>query len=461
VWPATLKGSWVSEKRFDSFAVFATFLVVLVAVSTIIGSTAERPTGSKSEPGGATASNTVEVTLKELSISPATITVAEGGSLHVVNSGAIPHNFSIQGTDLKTPDLDAGESAHLELGELKPGSYEVICEVPGHAGGGMTGTMTVAATGDPSVVAAEPVAATDHTSADMQQKMVDSMTAFPATTEGVGNQLLEPKMQGGFKVYDLTAEVTKWEVSAGKIVDAWSYNGMVPAPMIKVDVGDKVKINLHNKLEVATDLHLHGIKMENRFDGVAPLTQPLIETGDTFTYEFTANEPAVAMYHSHFMSQIGVPNGLFGTIYVGEMPLPAGRTVAGRELPASIDVAQRFPMVLNDSGVIGYSLNGKSFPATAPISGKLGDWVVFDYFNEGTQVHPMHLHRFDQIVIAKDGFPLDSPYTVDTLNVAPGERFSVLVNLDTPGTWVWHCHILPHVEKDDGMFGMVTAVVVK
>lgn len=451
----------MSEKRFDSFAIFATFLLVLVAVSTIIASTSDRPARSGVKSGGSTASKTVEVTLRELSFTPATISVAEGGSIHVVNSGAIPHNFSIQGTDLRTADLSAGESAHLELGALKPGSYEVVCSVPGHAEGGMTGTLTIAAAGDAAVAAAAPAAPADHTSADMLQKMVDSMTAFPAKTEGVGNQLLEPKIENGFKVYDLTAAVTKWEVSAGKVVDAWSYNGMVPAPMIKVNVGDKVKINLHNKLEIATDLHLHGIKMENKFDGVAPLTQPLIESGDTFTYEFTANEPAVAMYHSHFMSQIGVPNGLFGTIYVGEMPLPLGKTIAGRQLPDSINPTQRFPMVLNDSGVIGYSLNGKSFPATAPISGELGDWVVFDYFNEGTQVHPMHLHRFDQIVIAKDGYPLDAPYMVDVLNVAPGERYSVLVHLDTPGTWVWHCHILPHVEKDDGMFGMVTAVVVK
>jgi FtsP/CotA-like multicopper oxidase with cupredoxin domain len=87
--------------------------------------------------------------------------------------------------------------------------------------------------------------------------------------------------------------------------------------------------------------------------------------------------------------------------------------------------------------------------------------VLFHYFNEGTQIHPMHLHQFDQIVVAKDGFTLDQPYVVDTLNVAPGERYSVLVNLDKAGTWVWHCHILPHVEGDNGMFGMVTAIVVK
>jgi FtsP/CotA-like multicopper oxidase with cupredoxin domain len=55
---------------------------------------------------------------------------------------------------------------------------------------------------------------------------------------------------------------------------------------------------------------------------------------------------------------------------------------------------------------------------------------------------------------------VDQPYVVDTLDVAPGERYSVLVHLDAPGTWVWHCHILNHVESEDGMFGMVTAVVV-
>ena len=67
-------------------------------------------------------------------------------------------------------------------------------------------------------------------------------------------------------------------------------------------------------------------------------------------------------------------------------------------------------MVLNDAGVIGYSLNGKSFPATAArTSAKVGDWVLIHYFNEGTQIHPMHLHQFDQIVVAKDGYPLDQP----------------------------------------------------
>jgi len=167
------------------------------------------------------------------------------------------------------------------------------------------------------------------------------------------------------------------------------------------------------------------------------------------------------MYHAHVHGDQAVPNGLFGTMYVGDVPVPAGRTISGIEVPADLPIAEDIPMVLNDAGAIGLSLNGKSFPATEPLVLQQGDWVRVTYFNEGLQVHPMHLHGFEQIVYAKDGEPLDSPYAADTILVAPGERYTVLFHADAPGTWVWHCHILNHVETDTGMFGMVTAVVVE
>jgi manganese oxidase len=118
-------------------------------------------------------------------------------------------------------------------------------------------------------------------------------------------------------------------------------------------------------------------------------------------------------------------------------------------------------MVLNDAGVIGLSLNGKSFPATEPYVVNKDDWFRVTYFNEGLQVHPMHLHGFPQLVVAKDGMALEAPYLADTVNVAPGERYTVLVKADLPGAWVWHCHILNHAESADGLFGMVTAVMVE
>jgi FtsP/CotA-like multicopper oxidase with cupredoxin domain len=145
-----------------------------------------------------------------------------------------------------------------------------------------------------------------------------------------------------------------------------------------------------------------------------------------------------------------VPNGLAGTFLVGDMPLPKG-----------VRVSQSLPMMLDDSGTIGFALNGKSFPATAPIVARSGEWVQVHYLNEGAMAHPMHLHGLDQLVIAKDGYPVKDPYYADTVMVAPGERFTVLVKADVPGTWAWHCHILSHAENEKGMFGMVTAMIVK
>jgi FtsP/CotA-like multicopper oxidase with cupredoxin domain len=421
----------------------------------------------------------VTVELTEFAITPASVTVPAGGSLQVTNAGATAHNLTIQDSDVATAELAAGETEDLDVSSLAPGDYEILCTIPGHVDSGMTGTLTVtegsgsgSASGSGDTAAVGDMAGMDHsgsgdemTEADyeaMDQAMEESIAAYPAETEGVGNELLEPKvLDDGTKQFELTAAITPWEVEPGKTVDAWTYNGMAPGPMMHVEVGDKVQIVLHNELPMGTDIHLHGINVPNSMDGVAPLTQDLVVSAESFTYEFTTDEPAVAMYHAHHHAQMQVPNGLFGTFLVGEMPLPAGRTISTEVVPDDVEVSQELPMVLNDTGVIGYSLNGKSFPATAPVTAKKGDWILVHYFNEGAQIHPMHLHQFDQIVVAKDGYPLDQPYVVDTLNVAPGERYSVLVQLDEPGTWVWHCHILNHVESEEGMFGMVTAVVVE
>jgi FtsP/CotA-like multicopper oxidase with cupredoxin domain len=108
-------------------------------------------------------------------------------------------------------------------------------------------------------------------------------------------------------------------------------------------------------------------------------------------------------------------------------------------------------------------LNGKEFPATQPIVAELGDSVLIHLANDGSQIHPMHLHGYHFQVVAEDGFVLSrsNRYWADTLMIAPGQRFDVLVDARYPGIWAFHCHILPHVEGPHGMYGMVTALVVQ
>jgi len=61
----------------------------------------------------------------------------------------------------------------------------------------------------------------------------------------------------------------------------------------------------------------------------------------------------------------------------------------------------------------------------------------------------------------RDGRPLGTAaFECDTLGVNPGERYDVLVTVDRPGIWAFHCHILNHVEGMTGMFGMVSTLIV-
>jgi uncharacterized cupredoxin-like copper-binding protein len=442
----------VLDRLLILVAVMAAAFAIMAAVIAIRGGdTATAATADDQQTG--------HVSLTEFSID-GDLEFAPGPLLlHVANDGSQVHNLTVLEGET-TPDLTAGDSATLEVGNLSEGSYVVFCSIPGHRDAGMEATLVV--TGGATAEGHESQQGTPADWAELDRVMTESMLAFPAATEGKGNQLLEPTvLDDGTKEFHLTAAVTKWEVAPGNVVDAWTYNGIVPAPMIRVDVGDRVRVVLNNELPMGTDIHWHGIKVPNDMDGVSPLTQPLVESGETFVYEFVATEPAIAMYHAHHHAQMQVPNGLFGTFIVGATPVPIGQTVSGVEIPQDLEISQEIPMVLNDAGVIGLSLNAKSFPATEPYTGKVGDWVVVHYYNEGLQIHPMHQHQFPQLIFAKDGIPLDHPYWADTVAIAPGERYSVLFQLSDPGVWVWHCHILNHVESDAGMFGMVTAWIVE
>jgi FtsP/CotA-like multicopper oxidase with cupredoxin domain len=173
------------------------------------------------------------------------------------------------------------------------------------------------------------------------------------------------------------------------------------------------------------------------------------------------------VYHSHFNSTQQVGEGLYGAVIVepphGAWPyheLDVNDRTGVMRLGPQVHVDMESTLFLGD-GPLGYVLNGKSFPATSPIVASKDDWVLIHLANDGSMLHPMHLHGYHFEVVAEDGFPLAQPYLVDTLVIAPGQRFDVLVHAVHPGVWAFHCHILPHVEGPQGMYGMVTALVVK
>ncbi len=287
-------------------------LVASLLVIGVIGSARRRRRRCERERGGAVAT-TVDVTLSEFAID-GTLTAETGDvTLSVTNAGTQQHNLVVEELAVETPMLNAGDAAELALGTLDTGNYTVFCSVPGHRDSGMESTLVVGRQESTGEAASGGVHGAGHDpnaydAEAMDKIMMDSMKAFPVEQEVRGNQILEPNiLADGTKEFELTAAITKWEVRPGEIVDAWAYNGMVPGPTIKVDVGDKVKVIFNNDTPLGSDIHWHGLPVPNDQDGVSPYTQEPVSSGDSFIYEFTVDAPMIAMYHAHMHSQISVP----------------------------------------------------------------------------------------------------------------------------------------------------------
>jgi len=451
-------------RRWSLVAMLGALAVVGAACSG--GGEGGASSGSEAEAGGAT----VEVTLVDFKIEPATIEVPSGRAIafNVSNQGQAQHTFAVtvDGRTFDTGLIDPNDTAELDVPALAAGSYTAICSVPGHEQLGMVATV-VASAGATTVSPSSPAGLSAQEMADSHKAAVDAFLAGNQTSTQ-GNRPLRPTMDGPVKVFTLTARDIQWEISKGKAVNAMAFNGQVPGPEIRVRYGDRVRFVLQNQMVQPTTLHFHGMTVPNEVDGVPYLTQDAIMSGEYWTYEFTVKDPpGMYVYHSHFNSAEQVGSGLYGAIIVeppaGAWPYRA-LDVDSRTGVATtgglVKVDEEYTLFLGD-GPLGYVLNGKSFPATSPLTAKKGDWVLIHIANDGAMLHPMHLHGYHFEVVGQDGFPLEQPYMADTLVIAPGQRFDVLVRADYPGAWALHCHILPHAEGPQGLSGMVTALVVK
>ncbi len=261
--------------------------------------------------------------------------------------------------------------------------------------------------------------------------------------------------EDGVNVFRLTAEPIRWEILPGVVTDAWGYNGQIPGPEIRAKEGERVRIVFTNNLPEATTIHWHGMDVPNNQDGVPDVTQSAIQPGETYTYEFTAKPAGTMWYHSHVNSIKQLDMGLSGAFIVeakNELKYGQDVTILLDEWMIAEDGANmaNVPSHMgHDLSMYNYfTMNGKAFPATQNVDMKPGETVRVRFINAGYQAHPMHLHGRRFKVIATDGVMLSEPIEKDTLSVAPGERYDILVSTDELGEWMLHCHQLHHVAND-------------
>ena len=286
-------------------------------------------------------------------------------------------------------------------------------------------------------------------------------------TETKGGQPLAFQMVDGVKVFSLTTKTVQWQILDGVMITAYTYNGTLPGPMIRVTQGDKIRVVVKNELDVPTTVHWHGVTVPNNMDGVPGMTQAPIQPGETFNYEFEVKDVGTFWYHSHFESDRQVGAGLFGA-FIADPKTETNKPDVDMTLMLSEVMVQNgqtfaaMPMMGMEPNY--FLINGKSFPNTENITIKKGQRVRLRFIAAGQFIHPMHLHGMPFKVVATDGHPIPevAQLTKDTIAVAPGERYDVEFVATELGDWMIHCHILHHTTNngaDDGGLMMMIKVI--
>jgi FtsP/CotA-like multicopper oxidase with cupredoxin domain len=122
--------------------------------------------------------------------------------------------------------------------------------------------------------------------------------------------------------FELVAAPASVPLIDGRMMEVWAYNGRVPGPTLRVRLGETLRVRFTNRLPQATTIHWHGVRVPNAMDGVPGVTQPPVEPGGTFVYEFAPKDAGTFWFHPHIRSSEQVERGLFGVLIVEDRESP-------------------------------------------------------------------------------------------------------------------------------------------
>lgn len=303
-----------------------------------------------------------------------------------------------------------------------------------------------------------------------------------AATDGAVQATEAVRRSPSAQVHDisLTAAPTTLELD-GRALQTWAFNGSVPGPLIRLRAGDVLRATVINGLRVPFTVHWHGIALRNDMDGVPGVTQQPIAPGRQFVYEFTVPDPGTYLYHSHVGTQLD--RGTYGALVVDD---PAVAAPVGRDIPMLLDdwidgtgtdpdrvladlradrnttmggmgmgAGDPARPLGSDTGDVAYPyylINGKVPTDPASYDVRPGERVRLRLINAGADTAFRVAAAGSRLtVVASDGFPV-APVAVDTVLLAMGERYDVLITAPPSGA-------MPVVAVAEGRAGQALAVL--
>ena len=242
---------------------------------------------------------------------------------------------------------------------------------------------------------------------------------------------------------DLTATLVRRTIRGHSYV-TYAYNGEIPGPLLRVPEGATVVVRFHNAIDLPSSVHWHGIRLDNRFDGVPGITQQAVLPGGSFVYQVHAPDAGVYWYHPHVREDIEQALGLAGGILV-DAPDSAYYAPANEERVLVLS-----DLLINGDTLIPF---GRERPDFA-LMGRVGNVLLVNGATDyRLSVHQGAVVRFFVInasssrtynlsfggapikVEAGDVSRFERQAWVESVVIGPAERYVVDVRFASPGAY--------------------------
>lgn len=249
------------------------------------------------------------------------------------------------------------------------------------------------------------------------------------------------------KLITLVTEDVEIDIAPGKRVKAWTFNGTVPGPTIRITEGENITIKYVNKSPIPHTIHFHG-NHDDANDGVIPQVMP----GETYLYNITGEPAGALMYHCHAPpTSLHVRMGMYGALIVD----PINKEIAP---------AKEFVMVMgeyslkNQMGLEAdyYLINGYADQYMHnPLEINHQDLMRIYLINLGTTIPAsFHLHS-TTFLTYPSGLWDNPPIQSQTISVAPGDASIIEAKWKYPGTYLFHAH---GIQEERGNMGMIRVI---
>ncbi len=241
---------------------------------------------------------------------------------------------------------------------------------------------------------------------------------------------------------DLEAVLVRRRIGDRTIL-GYGFNGQIPGPLLWVREDATVTVRFTNRIEWPTSIHWHGIRLDNRFDGVPGVTQEAVLPGERFTYRVHFPDPGIYWYHPHHREDVQQDMGLAGNVVV-ESSDPRYYGAAHREEILMLD-----DLLIGRDGAVPYGLER----ATHALMGRFGNTMLVNGApGYRLQVRPHEVVRFlftnvsntrtfnvslpgaRMKVVGTDVGNFEREAWIESLPIAPAERYVVHVQFPEAGT---------------------------